>query len=129
MTAITQENHLFGSFLKGLGSLFSLAPVPHFSESPAKTPEEISAEAWKMTGDAMYKAMGKTPPPPPEPLSDAELKEVFLLYVQKNSDNLKQNAGVTQENVAEVTREISVGGKTYVTKHKIYFKVKSEQVN
>ena len=62
MTAITQENHFFGSFLKGLGSLFSLAPVPHFSESPAKTPEEISAEAWKMTGDSMYEVMGKMPP-------------------------------------------------------------------
>ena len=81
MTAITQENQFFGSFLKGLGSLFSLAPVPHFSDSPAKSPEEISAEAWKMTGDAMYEAMGKKPPIYPKSWFDEispELLDVLL---------------------------------------------------
>ncbi|MDI9348853.1 MAG: hypothetical protein QM537_02490 [Candidatus Symbiobacter sp.] len=108
----------FGSFVKGLGSLFSLAPVPDFAEKPMMSPQEISAAAWKMTGDSLYQAMGKTPPPPPtaEPLSDEEIKAMvreglkgreaeFIKELEENKE-LTMVLTITTKNKGEENDEI-----------------------
>ena len=124
MTAITQENHFFGSFIKGLGSLFSLAPVSRLNDTPAKTPEEISAEAWKMTGDAIYKAMGKTPPPPPEPLSDAEIKQIMAQYMKGRGAAFIKEMEENQELTLMVTITTPNMGERNVQKRKLSLTIK-----
>ncbi|MDI9408632.1 MAG: hypothetical protein QM523_05240 [Candidatus Pacebacteria bacterium] len=62
MSSTTSRRLSFRDLASSYGNLLSLSPKLDLPEPRYKTVEERWAAAWKMTGDSMYRTLGKESP-------------------------------------------------------------------